>query len=221
MNSEKPIQVLIVNDIPLMGRIIASMLEDEEDIEVVRCVSSKEEAETFIEKNDIDMVLINPRMKDRGALGLIQFLDETSPSASVVVYGIPEKENKVLPFLEAGADGYIRSDDTIADFVSTIRASHQGRANISPEITRALIERISELSELKTKLDPGKISEVELTPRELEVLECVGREMKNKEIAEELFIEVGTVKNHVHNILEKLNVSSRGEASQYLMYIKR
>ena len=96
-----------------------------------------------------------------------------------------------------------------------------GKVFVSPQIAAAMMERLSELAQIFTGVDVGKAAEAGLTPRELEVLELIGKDLSNQQVAEKLVIEIGTVKNHVHNILEKLNVSNRGEAAAYLAFIKK
>jgi DNA-binding NarL/FixJ family response regulator len=83
------------------------------------------------------------------------------------------------------------------------------------------MERLSNLARMFSDVENNITDPTGLTGRELEVLELIGRGRTNQQIAEELVIEVGTVKNHVHNILDKLNVSSRGEAAAYLAFIKK
>jgi len=211
------IRVLIVNEVRLLANIIASVLEDEDDIEVVGCSPSFEEALPMIEHNDIDVVLIRLKTHDENALLLTKKIDQASAKADLVVYGLSGAEDHILPFIEAGADGIVKEKDGVEDLIKTIRLAKQGKAKFSPEVTRSLIDRISELSRLNVKPELNALPTEDLTNRELEVLTCLGKNMTNKEIAEELVIEVGTVKNHVHHILNKLDVNTRGEASEYLL----
>jgi DNA-binding NarL/FixJ family response regulator len=83
------------------------------------------------------------------------------------------------------------------------------------------MERLSDLAQMFSDVENSITDDADLTARELEVLELIGEGLTNRQISEKLVIEVGTVKNHVHSILEKLNVSSRGEAAAYLAFIKK
>jgi len=215
------IRILIVNQHKLMCNIIASALEDETDLSVAGYATSVDDALAFVQENAVDLILIGLRMGGQGALKLTQALSELAPEKNLVIFGLPEDKDKVLPFVEAGADGYVRKQDSVSDLLSTIRLAYKDEARLSPDITYALMNRIAKLKEIKGELDPALVEKAELTPRELEVLECLGNNLTNKEIADHLIIEVGTVKNHVHNILEKLNVSSRGQAAEYLLYINK
>jgi DNA-binding NarL/FixJ family response regulator len=214
------IRVLIVNEVRLLADIIASVLEDEDDIEVVGCSPSFEEALELIENNHIDVVLLSLKKKKQNALLLTKRIDQASPDADLVVYGLSGAEDHILPFIEAGADGIVKEKESAKDLIRTIRLVQQKKARFSPEVTRSLIDRISELSRLNAGPKTNTLPTKDLTNRELEVLACLGKNMTNKEIAEELVIEIGTVKNHVHHILKKLDVNTRGEASEYLLFTR-
>lgn len=215
------IRVLLVNEIRLMCNVVAAALEDEPDIKVVECATSVEEALEKIYHENIDIVLVSTRLPDRGALRLTEAVTETNPTMAVLVLGVTEKKERVLQYVEAGAVGYIVRDDTVEDMLAAIRAAQKGNALVSPEIASALMERVSELAGMFADLETGVIESADLTSREVEVLELLGQNLTNQEIAERLVIEVGTVKNHVHSILNKLDVSTRDEAATYLALIKQ
>ena len=215
------IHVLLVNEIRLMSNELAAALEDEPDREVVGCATSVDEALEKLNREDIDIVLASTRLPDRGALRLTETVTEAQPSTDVLVLGVTEKKERVLQYVEAGAVGYILRDDTLDDMIAAIRAAQQGKALVSPKIAGALMERVSELAQMFANLETGVVENANLTSRELEVLELLGQNLTNQEIAEHLVIEVGTVKNHVHSILNKLNVSTRNEAATYLALIKQ
>jgi DNA-binding NarL/FixJ family response regulator len=214
------IQVLLVNEIRLMCNVLSAALEDEPDIKVVGCATSYKEALEILNRSDVDVVLVSTRLPDRGALRLTETITNDQPTTDVVVLGVTEKKERVLQYVEAGAVGYILKDDKVEDMVASIQAAQQGEALVSPEIAGALMERVSELASMFADLETGVIESAGLTTRELEVLELLGQNMTNQEIADQLVIEVGTVKNHVHSILSKLNVNTRDEAATYLALIK-
>lgn len=214
------IHVLLVNEIRLMCNVITAALEDEPDIKVVGCATSVDEALEKLAHEEIDVVLISTRLPEQGALRLTETIMEKQPSTDVLVLGVTDHKELVLQYVEAGAIGYILKDDTVDDMVAAIQAAQQGKALVSPKIAGALMERVSELAGMFADLETGVIETAELTSREMEVLELLGKNLTNEEISETLVIEVGTVKNHVHSILNKLNVNSRHEAATYLAFIK-
>jgi DNA-binding NarL/FixJ family response regulator len=206
------IHVLLVNEILLMCNIIASVLEDEEDMQVVGMVTSVEAALDIAE--NCDVVLISTNLPEHGAIKLTRALVEKYAQVKVLLLGLAESESEILQYVEAGASGYILKDDTVELMLEHIRAAYNNTAFISPEIAAALIAKVNELAKHFQNYEGASLS-FELTHRERQVLQLLSQNLTNQEIAEQLVIEVGTVKNHVHSILEKLKVSSRQDAAVY------
>ena len=219
--SNQRIHILLVNEIRLMGNVIIAALEDEPGIHVVGCVTNPDEALKIVQEKRVDVVLVSTRLPDQGALKLTTAITQLAPSTTVLALGLTEEKKRVLRYVEAGATGYILKDDSLDELVNTVRASQEGKVYVSPQIAGAIIERLAELARMFSDVENNVTDAAGLTPRELEVLELIGQDMTNQKIAEHLVIEVGTVKNHVHSILDKLNVSSRGDAAAYLAFIKK
>ncbi len=212
------IRVLLVSEMGLVSNLIASILEDESDIEVVGQAACVEDALKGMSRADV--VLVSTRLPDNGALTLTEMAVEQGASAKVVVVGLRESEAEILRYVEAGADGYVLRDNSVESLLESVRAAAAERALVSPDIAYALMSRLRELTHLFSRVEAGLDGPVDLTPREQEVLDLVGEGLTNREIADRLYIEVGTVKNHIHSILSKLDVSSRDDAAAYLALIK-
>ena len=219
--SDHPINLLLVNEIRLMGNVIVAALEDEPDINVVGCVTTYDEALRIIREREVDVALVSTRLPDHGGLRLTSAISEIAPSTKVLALGLTEEKKRVLRYVEAGASGYILKDDSLKDLIEIVRATQEGKVFVSPQIAAAMMERLSDLAQMFAGVENSLTDTTALTSRELEVLELISKGYTNQQIAQNLVIEVGTVKNHVHNILEKLNVSSRGEAAAYLAFINR
>ena len=207
------IRVLLVNDITLVSNLIAALLEGIDDIAAVGSVTTVEEALDRI--RDGDVVLVSAHLPDEGALRLTRAVDQSAPGVKVLVLGLTENRDQVLKYVEAGAAGYVLKDDSADDLVTRIRAASNGEALISPEVTAAVLSRLAELATRFAEVEAGLVSAEPLTAREQEVLSLIARGLTNQAIADHLVVEVGTVKNHVHSILQKLNVSSRRDAAAY------
>jgi DNA-binding NarL/FixJ family response regulator len=218
---ERQINLLLVNETRLMGNVIAAALEDEPDIHVIACVTNIDDAMQIVREKEVDVALVSTRLPDQGALKLTSAITELTPSTKVLALGLTEEKQHVLRYVEAGATGYILKDDSLEDMIETVRAAQDGKVFVSPQIAAALMERLSDLARMFSGIENSVSETAGLTSRELEVLQLIGDGMTNQRIAEQLVIEVGTVKNHVHNILDKLNVSSRGEAAAYLAFIRK
>jgi len=207
------IRVLLVHEIRLMCNIIAAVLEDESEIKVVGRVTSVGEA--LARASYCDVVVVSSRMPDDGTQKLIATLSETHPSVKVVVLGLAESPDRVLPYVEAGATGYVRRNDSVNELLRRIRAAYEDRALVSPEVAAALMSRVAELAQVLEGIKPESGEAADLTPREREIVELLAQDLTNQEIADRLVIEVGTVKNHVHSILQKLDANSRSDAAAY------
>jgi DNA-binding NarL/FixJ family response regulator len=218
---DHPISLLVVNEIRLMGNVIVAALEDEPDINVIACITTYDEALQVIRARDVDVALVSTRLPDNGGLRLTSAIAEIAPSTKVLALGLTEEKKRVLRYVEAGASGYVLKDDSLEDLIEIVHATQEGKVFVSPQIAAAMMERLSDLAQLFAGVENNLTDTTTLTSREMEVLELISRGYTNQQIAQNLVIEVGTVKNHVHNILEKLNVSSRGEAAAYLAFINR
>jgi len=217
----RPINILLVNEIRLTGNMIAAALEDEPDIRVAGRVTTMEEALKFVQEKEVDIALVSTRLPDQGALKLTGAITELAPDTKVLALGLTEEKKRVLRYVEAGATGYVLKDDSLDDLIENVRAAVDDKVFVSPKIAAAMMERLSDLAQMFSDVENSVTDDAGLTPRELEVLELIGEGLTNQQISEQLIIEVGTVKNHVHSILEKLNVGSRGEAAAYLAFIKK
>jgi DNA-binding NarL/FixJ family response regulator len=217
---KKDICILLVHDVILMCNLIAAALEDEEDIKIIGCATNIDEALKLVEQKDVDIILASTRLPDNGALRLTEAIRATHLATEVIVLGISDNKERVLQFIEAGAAGYVLRDSSVDDLINTIRTVYAGQPRISPQIASAMMEKISQLAHMFSSIDQGKTDTAGLTSREIEVLSLLGKGLTNQEIADRLVIEVGTVKNHVHNILNKLDVSSREKAAAYLAVIQ-
>jgi len=215
------INLLLVNETRLMGNVIAAALEGEPDINIVGCVISMEDAMKIVRENEVDVALVSTRLPDLGALKLTNAITDLKPSTKVLALGLTEEKQHVLRYVEAGATGYVLKDDSLEDLIETIRAVQDGKVFVSPQIAAAIMERLSGLARIFSDVENNITNTTDLTARELEVLKLISEGRTNQQIAEQLVIEIGTVKNHVHNILDKLNVSSRREAAAYLALIKK
>jgi two-component system, NarL family, nitrate/nitrite response regulator NarL len=148
-----------------------------------------------------------------GMPDLVRALVAAEPTARVVALAVPERDSEVLACTEAGASGYVTDDASLADLIATVEGVARGEMRCSPKITGTLLRRVAALAAGHRPSPPVR----SLTARELEVLELLDEGLSNKQIARRLCIQVVTVKNHVHHILEKLQVERRGEAA----YVRR
>ncbi|MCC6169595.1 MAG: response regulator transcription factor [Caldilineaceae bacterium] len=212
------IRTLIVHEVCLIADLLAQALNGQDDIQVVCSVASPEEALTHMVRHECDVVLANILLPDQGALNLTKLVTKKHPEIKMVVTGLLDSKTAILQCLEMGAAGVVQQDDSVDDLIAKVRHVAKGEAIVSPQVAGALIARLAELKRLATELNGYQEISLqdqctELTAREREILELLGKGYTNQQIADELIIGVGTVKNHVHNILEKLDVHTRKQAA--------
>jgi DNA-binding NarL/FixJ family response regulator len=141
-------------------------------------------------------------------LRAVRALAQELPKAGILALGVPEIEERVIACIEAGATGCLPPEASLDDVRAAVESVSRGEASCSPRMTAAVFERVRELGVRR----PDGL-DARLTPREREIAALIDEGLSNKRIADRLSLETATVKNHVHNILEKLGVSSRGEAA--------
>lgn len=168
--------------------------------------SSVEEGVAAASRQKPDVILLDVTML--GSPETFERLAEAFPGGRVVALGVREVESDVLACLEAGAIGYVPAAASLSDLVYRVRRAARDEQLASPQIVAMLMRRLASLSANGDHPDLGV-----LTSRELQVLRLIEKGLSNKEIATSLSIEVTTVKNHVHSVLEKLSVRRRGEAA--------
>ena len=215
------IKVLLVIEVRLIANIFAEVLEDEADFMIVGRSEDAEGALKLIQQQKADVALVSVSLPEDGALKLTRAIVDITPNTKVLALGLADDTDDVLKYIEAGASGYILKDSSLLDLIEIIRSTQKGEAQVSAKMAAAMVERLSSLAKMFSIPGTNFADDVHLTPREREVLECIGQGFTNQEIASTLLVELGTVKNHVHSILEKLNVSNRDEAASYLAFMEK
>lgn len=206
------IRTLIVDDNRITGTVLSAVLSEEPDIEIVGVVGSIEETVEKIERCDV--IIVSTGIPEESALEIARMSVSGETPVKALVMGIPESEDIILRYIEAGAAGFVLKDDSIEGLVDTMHAVCNGEAIIPPNLAAKLMNRVAELARAYDGAGALESDQnEELTRREQEVLDLISDGRTNQEIADTLIIELGTVKNHVHNILKKLNVTTRREAA--------
>jgi two-component system NarL family response regulator len=208
-----PIRALIVDDHALFRRGLEMVLAAEDDIELVGEASDGTEAVQKAGESLPDVVLMDIRMPKFSGIEACRAMKEVAPSAKIVMLTISDEEEDLFEAIRAGASGYLLKDIPLDDVADVVRAVHGGQSLINPSMAAKLLTEFATLA--KRDEEEQRVEQVpapKLTDREMQVLKLVARGMNNRDIAKELFISENTVKNHVRNILEKLQIHSRMEA---------
>lgn len=205
-----PVRVFIADDNRLLREGLASMLAEIDDISVVGMASSGSQAIDQIKQLLPDVALVDIGMPDKDGLDVTVTLYNELDTVKVIILGMPDLTDEIMACIEAGAAGYVLKEASFDYLVESIRSVQRGESFCSPRMAASLFSRVAEL--VGEKIPE---SSVKLTQREVEIINKIADGLSNKEIAEQLYIEVQTVKNHIHNILDKLQLHNRLEAVQY------
>jgi DNA-binding NarL/FixJ family response regulator len=213
-SKDDAIRVLVVDDHALFRRGLEMVLAQESDIEVVGeagdAVAAVERAAALLP----DVVLLDVRMPKGSGIEACVEIKEVAPSARIIMLTISDEEGDLYEAIKAGATGYLLKEISIDEVASAVRAVYDGQSLISPAMASKLLTEFALMAK-RSNERTEQVPTPRLTERELEVLKLVARGLNNRDIARELFISENTVKNHIRNILEKLQLHSRMEAVVY------
>jgi DNA-binding NarL/FixJ family response regulator len=203
----------VVDDHELFRRGIIMLLGDDSDIEVVGEAADGIGATELAVSTAPDVVLLDVRMPRRTGVEACRAIKEAVPTTKIIMLTVSDEEADLYESVKNGAAGYLLKDSSIEEVAQAIRVVNEGQSLISPSMAVKLIDEFKQMSKPDRETGPA----LRLTDRELEVLRLVAKGLNNREVAKELFISENTVKNHVRNILEKLQLHSRMEAVMYAM----
>ncbi|NUO34438.1 MAG: response regulator transcription factor [Dermatophilaceae bacterium] len=210
------IRVLIVDDHALYRRGLQTVLDTEDGIEIVGEAADGVEAVDQAEEKLPDVIVMDVGMPKRGGIDACRVIKQRVPSARILMLTSSDDEANLFEAVRAGANGYLLKDVPPEEVAAGIRGVFHGQSLISPLMASKLLLEFAQISQRETVPAPTPGLELpRLTDRELEILRLVARGKLNREIAGELFISENTVRNHIRNILDKLQMHSRMEAAMY------
>jgi DNA-binding NarL/FixJ family response regulator len=208
-----PIPVSIVSNSYLLREGLLKLLSETISLHLVMAYPGEPLPNTRLLIPSGHVVLIDGGIGHALLLNWIRAWHQLRDAGHILVLELTNDAKLILACIEAGADGYTLEGATLGDIAQAIQLVQQGRAQCSPQMTAHLFARLAALKSMMTTSTTNFV--MPLTTRELQVLTYIGRGYSNKEIALDLVISLRTVKYHVHNILQKLNLSHRRDAVQF------
>ncbi|MGR6834843.1 response regulator [Aliivibrio wodanis] len=198
--------VVIVDDHPLMRRGIGQLLSFEEEFNLTGEASNGTDAVALISQDEPDLVLLDLNMKGMSGLDTLHALRNEGVTCPIVILTVSDNKQDIKTLVKAGADGYLLKDSEPDELISLLKEAIKGGKAYSEQVKACLEQENNSDDKLAN-----------LTARELEILQNVAKGMRNKQVADKLFISEATVKVHMKSLLKKLNVKSRVAAT--LIYL--
>jgi DNA-binding NarL/FixJ family response regulator len=202
--------ILIASDVRLYSEGLWQFLQAQPGYEVLGIADSAAATLRAAETVPPGLVLLDQALP--GSLETLRGLRRLHPTCRVIALGMPDQEEAILAWAEAGAAGFVPRDASLTDLLETIHSTLRGELLCTPRVAASLLRRLAS----RAAAGPANPPRQPLTAREAEIVRLIDEGLSNKEIATRLGIEVATVKNHVHNLLEKLRVHRRAEAATRL-----
>jgi two-component system, NarL family, nitrate/nitrite response regulator NarL len=209
-SADSKIRTFICAAIRLYREGLAQILAATDVIEVLGTAATPREAAERLRTLDVDILLIDIAADD--AFSAVPRLRKAAADAKVVALAVPERANEVLSRAEAGIEGYVTYDASIADLTSTLQSVDRGELICSPQMAGELLRHIGRLAAGQAARGAPP-----LTARQREIAALLGDGLSNKDIAQRLSLSIPTVKNHVHAVLERLGIAHRSEVRQALL----
>lgn len=200
------IRVFVVSDVRFYREGLGQVLASTEYIGVLGSAGGTDEGLRLVAELEPDVVLLDTAMDD--GVWMAQQLADTAPDAKIVALAVPQAEEDLIALVEAGVLGYVTREQSLDEVVAAIVSVVREETACSPMMRTLVVKRARALA---AEFRPG--ARAHLTGRQREILDLIAQGLSNKEIAHALNIERATVKNHVHSILEKLDVQTRAAAA--------
>ncbi|MBI4216663.1 MAG: response regulator transcription factor [Chloroflexi bacterium] len=211
-----PIRILLVDDQVLFRKALASLINSQQGImEVVGEAGDGQVALEAARNLQPDLILMDVRMPGVDGLEATRLIKEELPTTKIVMLTVSDEEGDVFEAIKLGAQGYLSKDLKPNQLFEFIKGAAEGEIAITPGIASKILQEFRQHP--PRRAEPKKLPGLELTAREKEVLRLVAEGDTNKQIALTLFVAEGTVKNHFHNILVKLQLKNRAQAAAFAL----
>ena len=209
----EPIRVLLADDHILFRKGLASLVAAQADVEVVGEAGDGLEALQKARELKPDIILMDIHMPNCDGIKATRLIKAELPNVRIVMLTVSDEDEDLFEAIKGGAQGYLLKNLRPEALFDMLRGTMQGEAPVSPVMATKILGEFAQ----RTKKKEGVVPTAALTGREKEILALVVNGISNKEIAGRLFITEGTVKNHLHNILEKLHLENRVQAATYAL----
>jgi two-component system, NarL family, nitrate/nitrite response regulator NarL len=211
--SKQAIRILVADDHAIFRDGLRKLLEGADDVQIVGEASNGVECTKMLAKLKPDILLLDLRMPEKDGLGVLEEVNFDTLPTRVIVLTAAEDDRDVVRAMRLGARGVVLKQSASDLLVKSIRKVHEGEIWLDNRMTAEVIDAFKKSSEAGQRREKPLLSD-----REKEIVQLVAQGFRNREIGEKLFISEQTVKNHLHNIFDKLGVSDRLELALYAIH---
>lgn len=226
---EQPIRIMVVDDQLLVRQGIRTILDLEEDMEVVATAANGTQAIREAQHHHPDVILMDLNMPEMDGVASTRQILQEIPDCRIIILTVFDDDNHVFEGVLAGAMGYLMKDVSADELIQAVRAVARGDAMITPKVAVKLLKEFGRMHKETSKPDGSGVTTIvpeevaqdaydRLTEREWDILGCLAKGMSNREIADHLHIADGTVKNHICHIFDKLQLRDRTQAALFAIH---
>jgi two-component system, NarL family, response regulator LiaR len=206
-----PIRILIVDDHPVVRKGLRCLLAEETDLQVVGEATTGRQAVEMVERLSPQVILMDLVMPEMSGIDAIRHINARHPEVRILVMTSFSTDEMLFPAIKAGALGYLLKDSDPDELICTIHQVYRGELSLHPTVARKVVQELSKPPQAPLTPSP-------LTGREFEILRLLAQGLENKEIAHRLTLREATVRTHVSNILGKLHLANRVQATLYALH---
>jgi NarL family two-component system response regulator LiaR len=210
--TKKRIRLLVVDDQNIVRKGVRALLEQVDDIDVIGEASNGEEAVEQAKRLNPHVILMDLMMPKMDGITAIQEIQASQLPARIIALTSFVTEDKVFPAIKAGAMGYLLKDSEPEDLITAIRKVNRGEPSLHPVVAKMVLQELGQPAQQEQPLTPDP-----LTQREVDIIRLVAQGLSNRQIAEQLVIGEATVRTHVGNVLNKLHLANRVQATLYAL----
>ncbi len=210
----KKIKILLIEDNRFLRDGISAILKKQKDMRVVATIGNGENILALMKTLKPDVILLDLGLRSRNSLNTVKLINKNHKDSKIIVLDLIPLQSDIYDFVKAGVSGFMLKDINVTEFLKTIRSVNDGEKILPQNLAGSLFSQI-----VIHALNDGKSSSlnesVRMTKREKQVIELIAEGFTNKEIAQKLYLSTYTIKSHVHNILEKLALTTRVQIAKH------
>lgn len=205
----KKIKVLIAEDQELVRKSLEIILGNQESIELLGAVANGQEVIRFVRNALPDIILMDIRMPKMDGVTCTKIIKDQHPQIKIIILTTFDDDEYIFKALRDGASGYLLKGISVEELITAIHKVYKGSAMINEDIASKVVSLFADIAKNKLYIEVNELGKKDISPAEQRIITLVSRGMSNKEIAAELSLSEGTVRNYLSNILEKLNLRDR------------